>query len=49
MSGRLGLPLGSAGTGRARYARAMACHVKGRLSDAQLEAYRVAAASEVRP
>lgn len=49
MSGRLGLPLGSAGTGRARYARAMACHVKGRLSDAQLEAYRVAAASDTRP
>lgn len=46
MMGLLGVPLGSEGSGRARYARAMTLYREGRLSEAQLEAYRIAAASD---
>ncbi|MDQ2064775.1 dimethylsulfonioproprionate lyase family protein [Xinfangfangia sp. CPCC 101601] len=49
MSGLLGLPLGARGSGRARYGRAMALYGEGKLSAAQLEAYRVAAADDRRP
>lgn len=46
MTALLGIPLGAPGSGRERYARAMALHAAGRLSPAQLEAYRVAAAHD---
>jgi hypothetical protein len=46
MSGLLGIPLGPRGSGRERYARAMALYAAGRLNPAQLEAYRVAAAHD---
>ncbi|MFN4099572.1 MAG: dimethylsulfonioproprionate lyase family protein [Pararhodobacter sp.] len=49
MSGLLGVPIGGGGSGRARYAQAMALWRIGRLSDAQLEAYRSAAASDTEP
>ncbi len=42
----LGIDLGSRGSGRDRYGRAMALYVAGKLSAAQLEAYRVAAAHD---
>ncbi|PTE13454.1 dimethylsulfonioproprionate lyase family protein [Pseudogemmobacter blasticus] len=44
MTGLFGIPLGVPGAGRARYARAMAAFQAGKLSAAQLEAYRTAAA-----
>ncbi|MCB1388132.1 MAG: hypothetical protein KDK12_03125 [Rhodobacteraceae bacterium] len=46
MKGLLGVPLGSEGSGRTRYARAMTLYREGRLSEAQLEAYRTAAGSD---
>ena len=46
MSGLLGLPLGARGSGRARYGRAMLLYVQGGLSEAQLEAYRIATAHD---
>lgn len=46
MTGLLGVPLGPEGSGRARYACAMTLYREGRLSEAQLEAYRTAAASD---
>lgn len=46
MTALLGIPLGSSGSGRERYARAMAMYADGRLTPAQLEAYRVAAAHD---
>ncbi len=46
MSALLGIALGAKGSGRQRYARAMALYVEGGLSPAQLEAYRVAAAHD---
>ena len=49
MSGLLGVPLGPEGSGRARYACAMTLYREGRLNEAQLEAYRVAAASDHEP
>jgi hypothetical protein len=49
MSGLLGIPLGLKGSGRDRYARAMALYAAGSLSHAQLEAYRVAAAHDRLP
>jgi hypothetical protein len=49
MSGLLGVPLGGPGSGRARYGHAMRLWAEGRLSAAQLEAYRVAAADDRRP
>jgi hypothetical protein len=48
MTGLLGVPLGAAGSGRERYGRAMGLYRAGGLSAAQLEAYRVAAADDVR-
>lgn len=47
MTGLLGVPLGAEGSGRARYACAMTLYREGRLSAAQLEAYRIAAASDL--
>lgn len=49
MSGLLGVGLGAAGSGRARYGRAMGMFFQGRLSAAQLEAYRTAAADDALP
>lgn len=49
MSGLLGVPLGAAGSARARYGRAMQMWAAGALSPAQLEGYRVAAADDLRP
>jgi hypothetical protein len=49
MSALLSIPLGERGSGRDRYARAMALYAAGRLSPAQLEAYRVAAAHDSLP
>jgi hypothetical protein len=49
MAGLLGVPMGEAGTARARYGRAMALYRSGDLSAAQLEAYRTAAADDTRP
>lgn len=49
MSGLLGIPPGARGSARARYGRAMRLYAEGRLSSAQLEAYRVAAADDNRP
>ena len=49
MSALLGIPLGATGSGRERYARAMALYATGQLSPAQLEAYRVAAAHDRLP
>ena len=49
MSGLLGVPLGAAGSARARYGRAMQLWAEGVLSPAQLEGYRVAAADDARP
>lgn len=49
MNGLLGIPLGGRGSGRARYAQAMALYFDGHLSAAQLEAYRTAAASDQAP
>jgi len=49
MSGLLGVPAGMPGSGRARYARAMTLWREGCLSDAQLEAYRSAAACDSEP
>lgn len=49
MSGLLGQALGGSGSGRARYGRAMRLYAEGRLTAAQLEAYRVAAADDQRP
>ena len=46
MTALLGIPLGASGSGRERYAQAMALYAEGRLSPAQLEAYRVAAAHD---
>ncbi len=46
MTALLGIPLGPRGSGRERYAQAMALYSAGRLSPAQLEAYRVAAAHD---
>lgn len=47
MTGHLGQPPG-AGSGRARYARAMALYQAGRIDAAQLEGYRVAASEDDR-
>ena len=49
MSGLLGVPLGAAGSARARYGRAMQLWATGAISPAQLEGYRVAAADDLRP
>lgn len=49
MTALLGIPLGAMGSGRERYGRAMALYAEGRLSPAQLEAYRVAAAFDRLP
>jgi hypothetical protein len=49
MSALLGIPLGDKGSGRSRYAQAMTLYAAGRLSPAQLEAYRVAAAHDRLP
>lgn len=49
MTALLGIPLGPRGSGRDRYARAMALYADGQLSPAQLEAYRVAAAHDRLP
>lgn len=46
MSALLGIPLGARGSGRDRYACAMTIYVRGRISPAQLEVYRVAAAHD---
>jgi Dimethlysulfonioproprionate lyase len=46
MTGLLGIEPGSPGSGRARYGRAMTLYAEGRISTAQLEAYRVAAADD---
>jgi hypothetical protein len=46
MTALLDIPLGPKGSGRDRYARAMALFAQGRLSPAQLEAYRIAAAHD---
>jgi hypothetical protein len=48
MTGLLGISPGK-GAGRARYARAMTLYNAGQISAAQLEAYRVAAASDGPP
>jgi hypothetical protein len=48
MSGLLGIS-GGKGAGRARYACAMALYNAGKISAAQLEAYRVAAAGDGPP
>jgi hypothetical protein len=45
----LSLPLGTPGAGRIRYGAAMALYQQGRLSPAELEAWRFAAASDNRP
>ena len=45
----LSLPLGTPGAGRIRYGAAMALYQQGRLSPAELEAWRIAAASDSRP
>ena len=45
----LGIPLGGAGSGRQRYATAMTLHARGLLSDATLEAYRVASPHDNQP
>jgi hypothetical protein len=49
MTALLGIPLGPSGSGRERYALAMALYSAGRVSAAQLEAYRVAAAHDRLP
>lgn len=49
MTALLGIPLGPKGSGRDRYGRAMSLYAAGRLSPAQLEAYRVAAAHDRLP
>jgi len=49
MTALLGIPLGQKGSGRERYACAMALYAAGKLSPAQLEAYRVAAAHDRLP
>ncbi len=46
MTGHLGIEPGAPGSGRARYGRAMALYAEGRITAAQLEAYRVAAADD---
>ncbi len=48
-AGLLGIPLGGVGSGRARYAAAMALYQSGQIGHAQLEAYRIAAASDRAP
>ena len=45
----LGVDLGGKGSGRQRYAVAMAFYQSGELNAERLEAYRVAAASDVEP
>lgn len=45
----LDLPLGMPGAGRIRYGAAMALYQQGKLSPAELEAWRIAAASDSRP
>lgn len=42
----LDLPIGLPGSGRARYAAAMARHAAGRMSARELEVYRIAAARD---
>lgn len=42
----LTLPLGEPGSGRHRYAAAMSLHRMGKISDAALEVYRIASASD---
>jgi hypothetical protein len=42
----IGYPLGEVGSGRVRYGAAMALHRAGKLSDAQLEVYRIASAHD---
>jgi Dimethlysulfonioproprionate lyase len=46
MRGLLGIEPGVPGSGRVRYGRAMTLYAEGRISAAQLEAYRVAAADD---
>jgi len=46
MKALLGIELGPKGSGRERYARAMALYAGGQISPAQLEAYRTAAAHD---
>lgn len=45
----IALPPGTPGAGRIRYGAAMALYQQGRLSAAELEAFRVASASDTRP
>ena len=49
MKALLGIALGAKGSGRERYAQAMALYAGGKLSPAQLEAYRTAAAHDRLP
>ncbi len=49
MKALLGIPLGPKGSGRDRYAHAMALYAAGLLSPAQLESYRIAAAHDRLP
>lgn len=46
LDGSLGVPFGAPGSGRARYAVAMALYQAGRISAEQLEAFRVAASDD---
>ena len=48
-AGLLGVPLGESGSGRLRYANAMALYQTGQMCAARLEAYRIAAASDTEP
>jgi hypothetical protein len=45
----LSLPLGTPGAGRIRYGAAMALYQQGHISPAELEAWRIASASDTRP
>lgn len=45
----LSLPLGTSGAGRIRYGAAMALYEQGKISPDELEAWRIAAASDSRP
>jgi len=48
-AGLLGVALGAHGSGRQRYAEAMALYQAGRIGPEQLEAYRIAAATDTVP
>ncbi|MEZ5756548.1 MAG: hypothetical protein R3D90_17950 [Paracoccaceae bacterium] len=45
----LDLPQGTPGAGRIRYGAAMALFLQGKLTPAELEAWRIASASDSRP